>query len=197
LAKVISSSKDTLIADIQNSKAQHVFFDAIKPPLNLILSIQKAYPSVFIIYNGVCCTPAILFDKGIDKKNMLGINALPGFLKNDLSEVFLLSDSAKDFLNFLNWNYQEVAERVGMVAPRIIFMIINEAFYTVQEGTASKEDIDIGMKLGTNYPYGPFEWAEIIGLKNIYTVLKSIYKDTKEGRYKICPLLKTTVLLSK
>ncbi len=47
-------------------------------------------------------------------------------------------------------------------------MIINEAFYTVMEGTATREDIDTGMKLGTNYPMGPFEWAVSWGITNIY-----------------------------
>ena len=50
-------------------------------------------------------------------------------------------------------------------------MIINEAYYTVQEGTASREDIDLGMKLGTNYPMGPFEWSQAWGLNNIYELL--------------------------
>ena len=59
---------------------------------------------------------------------------------------------------------------------------------------ASKEDIDTGMKLGTNYPKGPFEWADEIGLKNIYQTLEAMYEDTKEGRYKICPLLKTEAM---
>lgn len=86
---------------------------------------------------------------------------------------------------------KNVASRIGLVTPRVIVMIINEAYFTVQEGTATKEDIDVGMKLGTNYPKGPFEWANLIGLKNIYKTLDALYEDTKEGRYKICPLLKT------
>ena len=73
-------------------------------------------------------------------------------------------------------------------------MIINEAFYTLQEGTASPEDIDKGMKLGTNYPYGPFEWCERIGLAHVYELLEAMYEDTKEERYKICPLLKQQYL---
>ena len=73
-------------------------------------------------------------------------------------------------------------------------MIINEACYTLQEGTASIPDIDLGMKLGTSFPYGPFEWADRIGLEDIYTTLEAVYDDTKDERYKICPLLKTKYL---
>jgi 3-hydroxybutyryl-CoA dehydrogenase len=75
-------------------------------------------------------------------------------------------------------------------------MIINEAFFTVQEGTASREDIDTGMKLGTAYPKGPFEWMNEVGIENVYLALEAIYNDTKDGRYKICPLLKKEYLQS-
>lgn len=87
-----------------------------------------------------------------------------------------------------------VDDRVGMVTPRVISMIINEAYYVVQEGTASREDIDLAMKSGTNYPYGPFEWIRRIGIKHIYEVLEAVYEDTKDERYKICPLLKKEYL---
>ena len=87
-----------------------------------------------------------------------------------------------------------VGSRVGLVTPRILCMIINEAFYTLQEGTANRRDIDAAMKLGTNYPLGPFEWCDMIGIDKVYRLLESVYADTKEERYKICPLLKTTYL---
>ena len=61
--------------------------------------------------------------------------------------------------------------------------------------TASEEDIDLAMKLGTNYPYGPFEWARKIGIKHIYEILEALYEDTKDERYKISPLLKKEFLL--
>ena len=50
------------------------------------------------------------------------------------------------------------------------------------------------MKLGTNYPFGPFEWSEKIGLVKVYELLEAIYDDTKEERYKICPKLKNEYL---
>ena len=90
--------------------------------------------------------------------------------------------------------YLPVEDRVGMVKPRVIFMIINEACYTLQEGTASIEDIDTSMKLGTNYPYGPFEWCDKIGITAVFETLAALYEDTKDERYKICPLLKTKYL---
>jgi 3-hydroxybutyryl-CoA dehydrogenase len=129
---------------------------------------------------------------------LAGINALPGFIGRPKLEVSLLNEEDKDFFDELfkelGWEYHLVEDRVGMVSPRIVFMIINEAFYTLQEGTATAEDIDQSMKLGTNYPYGPFEWCDLIGIENVYETLEALYADTHEERYKVCPMLKTRYL---
>ena len=129
---------------------------------------------------------------------LIGMNCLPTFINRELAEVSLFDSTSKSklesIMHQLNWKYKLIEDRVGMVTPRIIFMIINEACYTVQEGTATLQDIDTSMKLGTNYPFGPFEWANKIGVKHVYETLEAIYSDTHDERYKICPLLKTKYL---
>jgi 3-hydroxybutyryl-CoA dehydrogenase len=129
---------------------------------------------------------------------LIGMNCLPTFINRELAEVSLFDSTSKpkleSIMQQLNWKYKLIEDRVGMVTPRIIFMIINEACYTVQEGTATLQDIDISMKFGTNYPFGPFEWANKIGVKHVYETLEAIYTDTHDERYKICPLLKTKYL---
>jgi 3-hydroxybutyryl-CoA dehydrogenase len=132
------------------------------------------------------------------KCRLFGINALPGFISQSKWEVSLYrkfeAPELDKLAKQLNLDYLTVEDRVGMVKPRIIFMIINEACYTLQEGTASIEDIDTSMKLGTNYPYGPFEWCDKIGITSVFETLAALYEDTKDERYKICPLLKTKYL---
>lgn len=134
------------------------------------------------------------------KSQIFGFNGLPTFLNRDILEVSILKNDDKHSLtsvcNELNTEYLLVDDRVGLVTPRVICMIINEAYYTVQEGTATKEDIDLAMKLGTNYPYGPFEWCQRIGVAHVYELLEAVYEDTHDERYKICPLLKKEYLLS-
>jgi 3-hydroxybutyryl-CoA dehydrogenase len=129
---------------------------------------------------------------------LIGINDLPTFINRSLAEVSLLNKTDEPTLQQimlnLGWEYKLVQDRVGMVTPRIIMMIINEACYTLQEGTASMQDIDTSMKLGTNYPFGPFEWADRIGIKHVYETLKAVYDDTHDERYKVCPMLKTIYL---
>lgn len=129
---------------------------------------------------------------------LIGMNCLPGFIERNLAEISLLDAGDKQkmesLMKRLGWEHRLVEDRVGMVTPRIIFMIINEACYTLQEGTATMKDIDTGMKLGTNYPFGPFEWADRIGVKHVYETLEAVYQDTHDERYRICSLLKTTYL---
>lgn len=132
------------------------------------------------------------------KSRIFGFNGMPTFLNREILEVSVWrkedENDLKKICGSLNTKYQIVDDRVGFVTPRVICMIINEAYYTTQEGTASREDIDLAMKLGTNYPFGPFEWCERIGIKHVYELLEAVYEDTKDERYKICPLLKKEYL---
>lgn len=129
---------------------------------------------------------------------VFGFCALPTLLDRPLLEATLYQAEDADALAALcaslGTDYRLVADRVGLVTPRVVCMIINEACYTLQEGTASVQDIDLGMKLGTNYPHGPFEWANAIGVARVYETLEALYQDTHEERYKVCPLLKTMYL---
>ena len=163
-------------------------------------------PSSLALYAGLKETPvfvsavktslaeAVYATEAKIRCRLFGINALPGFLSNPIWEISLLrkfeTPELEKLAKILGIEYLPVEDRVGMVKPRIIFMVINEACYTLQEGTANIEDIDMAMKLGTNYPYGPFEWCDKIGVTQVFETLASIYEDTKDERYKICPLLK-------
>ena len=129
-----------------------------------------------------------------------GFNGFPSMFNREFLEVSVLKTRdkplLKKFCEQLNTKYLLVDDRVGMVTPRVLCMIINEAYYTVQEGTATREDIDLAMKLGTNYPFGPFEWCQKIGVENVYRLLQAVYEDTKDERYKISALMKKEVLLA-
>jgi len=130
--------------------------------------------------------------------NLFGFCGLPTLLNRPLLEVSLYDEADREKLAetcaALGTDYRVVADRVGLVTPRVVCMIINEACYTVQEGTATMQDVDLGMKLGTNYPRGPFAWANAIGVERVYDVLEALWNDTHDERYKVCPLLKRQAL---
>lgn len=105
-------------------------------------------------------------------KNIGRISAWPTFLKRDTWEVSgPITPDMLDVFTILNKNAIVVKDSPGMVAARVISMIINEAYFALNENVSSKDEIDLAMKLGTNYPYGPFEWSEKIGLTHIYNLL--------------------------
>lgn len=76
----------------------------------------------------------------------------------------------------------------GFITSRINAIIGNEAFYLLQEGIASAQDIDKAVKLGLNHPMGPFEMVDLVGLDTRLNVLKFLHERLGE-KYRPCPLL--------
>lgn len=179
-----------------------VIFDFIldEDPLQAELYADEGSAIVFVNTAKISLVEiSNMFDHN-GKTTLFGFAGLPTLINRGVLEVSVLNKTDEAILSrtcsALGTPYQLVEDRIGLVTPRIICMIINEAYYTVQEGTATRDDIDKAMKLGTNYPYGPFEWCERIGVHNVFEVLEAVYNDTRDERYKICPLLKREYLLA-
>jgi 3-hydroxybutyryl-CoA dehydrogenase len=85
-----------------------------------------------------------------------------------------------------------VSDSPGFVTSRINVMIGNEAFYMLQEGVASAQDIDKALKLGLNHPMGPFELVDLVGLDIRLNVLRDLHKRLGE-KFRPCPLLEKYV----
>ena len=81
-----------------------------------------------------------------------------------------------------------VKEAPGFITSRINAMIGNEAFYMLQEGIATAEDIDKALKLGLNHPMGPFELVDLVGLDTRLHILEYLHKSLGE-KFRPCPLL--------
>lgn len=105
-----------------------------------------------------------------------------------------LKQQAEKIISACGKTIEWVPDAPGFISARVVAMIVNEAFFALGEGVSRKEDIDLAMKLGANYPYGPFEWAEKIGLKNIYDLLEELGKNNT--RYQPAPFLKQEALAS-
>lgn len=178
----------------------YVIFDFFleENPENLELYASNENLTIFGNVVKSSLAELVYYSEGVRCK-LFGFNGLPTFVNRDILEVSLLNErnlkTLERVCRDIDTSFRIVDDRVGMVTPRIICMIINEAYYMLQEGIAGMEDIDQAMKLGTNYPMGPFEWSKKIGINHIFELLEALYEDTHDERYKVCPLIKKEYLL--
>lgn len=171
--------------------------DCIQKKKNL-LSLEKIIPASIVIASSaltITVTEQAMWLR--NRERLMGISALPTLLSQPLIEispsVFTNTEAvlkAKHIFLSLGKESVVVQDRIGMVAPRMLCMIINEAFFAVQEDIASANDIDLAMKLGANYPHGPIEWAEKLSLRQIVAVLDALYADLREERYRVAHILR-------
>ncbi|WP_157271220.1 3-hydroxybutyryl-CoA dehydrogenase [Azohydromonas aeria] len=81
----------------------------------------------------------------------------------------------------------------GFVVNRILCPMINEAIFVLQEGLATAEDIDAGMKLGCNHPIGPLALADLIGLDTMLSIMEVFHEGFGDPKYRPAPLLREMV----
>ncbi len=118
--------------------------------------------------------------------NYIRMNGWNSFLERDILEIAARDNTfftrATALLDELGWKYQVSPDTPGMIAARVVAMVINEAYFALNENISSKEEIDTAMKTGTNYPYGPFEWGEKIGLEKIVLLLTKLSEEDERYR---------------
>ena len=196
----IKCSDEESFYELDDFEGYDAIFDLNLEAHTEVLEDYSYLHDCIIITSGVKSSLAelVYMEESENEISLIGLNDLPGFINRGTAEISLLHEAdaikAIAFFKSLDWPCLIIKDRVGMVTPRIVLMIINEACYTLQEGTAGMEDIDESMKLGTNYPFGPFEWCDKIGIDNVYETLEALYHDTHDERYKVCPLLKSKYL---
>ena len=154
----------------------------------------QAFPTIVdapIFVNAVLTTTDKL------PSNYIRINAWNSFFERQSIEIVAGNNKteAHTILTTLGWAYTNVPDVPGLIAARVIAMIINEAYFALGDEVSSKADIDTAMKLGTNYPYGPFEWCDIIGIERIHQLLSLLEKE--DDRYTPAPALVAELMMKK
>lgn len=138
-----------------------------------IAVLEKLLPKLVIINSVEHTLPETHF-------SFVRINGWNTFLKSNTIEASAPDDQkkkAEQVFGLFNKTLEWLPDEPGFITPRVVSMIINEAFISLEENVATKENIDTAMKLGTNYPYGPFEWAEKIEIKKIASLLARLSQN--------------------
>ena len=204
---IVSANDKQRATLLSKNKNENVHFEFLKDHLEL--SSHKNTDAIFVLDDDInlnlirslTTQPVFIHSVILTLRdlnlpgNISRINAWPTFLQNDIWEIATKEENiVKNVFEKLGWKYIVIPDEPGLIAGRIIAMIINEAYFTYGDGVSSKEEIDVAMKLGTNYPYGPFEWAQKIGLTNIYKLLKALNKNSK--RYSVAPAMEKELVNS-
>lgn len=124
--------------------------------------------------------------------DMVGFHCLPPMSESRVVEFTRgrgTSDESvtrvRHFFHALGKHTIEVGDAPGLVLGRIVCQLINEASFALQEGVGSAADIDKGVRLGLNYPRGPFEWREDIGEAQIVVTLDALQREVGGDRYRV------------
>ena len=165
-------------------------------------ALDKALPVTTAIVSSSVTVSATEQSSWIDHKSrLMGFCSLPTLSKASLVEVAPTVFSptqtvevVQKFFRSVGKEIELVQDRVGMVFPRIVCQIINEAAFALQEEIATPQDMDLAMKLGADFPLGPIEWADKLGMQQVYAVLSALHRDLGEDRYRISPLLRQMAL---
>ena len=157
-----------------------LLFDSALGRINTLRKINKP-----VIINSVIKT------LGETAPSFCRINGWPTFLRAPLIEASALTEELKTTVSFifqqLNREVEWLPDDTGFITPRVVSAIVNEAYFALAEEVSTKKEIDTAMKLGTAYPFGPFEWSQKIGLHKIAALLNELSVDFP--RYTPAPLL--------
>jgi len=128
---------------------------------------------------------------------LFGYDNWPEFLSAERWEVVSYHDTERyaleEKLLDLGIAPEWVADSVGLVRPRILSMIVNEAYFMLGEGAADAQAIDQALRLGVNYPEGPVTWGKRIGLERIAALLRRLGQDLGNDTYHPSPALAQAV----
>lgn len=131
-----------------------------------------------------------------EPENCIGIHFFNPVRRMDLVEVVIGEKTSKEtkervfeFIKDLGKNPIFVKNSPGFIVNRLLLPQINEAVRLAESGIASKEDIDMAVKLGLNHPMGPFELADFIGLDTCVSILEILSEDLQNKNLKPAGLL--------
>jgi 3-hydroxybutyryl-CoA dehydrogenase len=178
-------------------------FERAEVKLPIFKQLEEICPQETILASNTSGIPVSLLASATRRPDkVIGthfMNPVPLMKGVEIVRTFLTSEEtlkvSLDFVKSLGKETVVVKDSPGFVTNRIITLVINEAAKLLEENLASIEDIDKIEKLSHNWPMGPFELADMVGIDVLVDLLEGIYQQTGWERYKPAPILKRMVEL--
>jgi 3-hydroxybutyryl-CoA dehydrogenase len=167
-------------------------------PESKLIELSKLTTNASIVISNTLTASATSIQHSVGPKhNVIGMPIFPHYFERQKTVEYALplgadhaDNKVVDFLTLLGKTGERINDAIAGIFPRTLAMIVNEAAFAVQESVALPEDIDVAMKLGTNYPMGPLAWCDEIGAPAIIAVLDALAKEYGPERYRAASILR-------
>ncbi|MFP3300371.1 MAG: 3-hydroxyacyl-CoA dehydrogenase NAD-binding domain-containing protein [Thermoplasmatales archaeon] len=182
-------------AIVENLNAKKELYKKLEPHLekDTILGSNTSSISITSLASGLKNPEKFL---GIHFFNPVPLMNLVEIIKGIRTEQYAI-DKTIEYVKSINKEFVVVNDSPGFVTTRIIVTMVNEGAFILQEGLASKEDIDKALKLGGNFPMGPLTLGDLIGLDTVLNIMDTLYESFKDPKYRAAPILRKMVEAGK
>jgi 3-hydroxybutyryl-CoA dehydrogenase len=182
-------------AIVENLNAKKDLYKKLEPHLkeDTILGSNTSSISITSLASGLKNPEKFL---GIHFFNPVPLMNLVEIIKGIRTEQYAI-DKTIEYVKSINKEFVVVNDSPGFVTTRIIVTMVNEGAFILQEGLASKEDIDKALKLGGNFPMGPLTLGDLIGLDTVLNIMDTLYESFKDPKYRAAPILRKMVEAGK
>jgi 3-hydroxybutyryl-CoA dehydrogenase len=167
----------------------------------LFRELEAIVPPTTVLATNTSSLPVTQIAAGLrEPGRVVGIHFFNPVLQMELVELIPghltrpeTVETARKFAVGLGKTVVTSRDTPGFVTSRALAVLINEAAWMVYEGTATREDIDVGYKLGFHHPMGPLELADLVGIDTTLSILDILWDGFRDSKYRACPLLRTMV----